>query len=68
MEPKKKLGRPTDNPKDKPVHVRLDDECKEILSDYCEQENVNRAEAIRRGIKRLKPDIKKNGSTPTDQS
>ena len=58
----KKLGRPTDNPKDKPVHVRLDAECQQIICDYCEQENVNRAEAIRRGIKRLKPDIKKNGN------
>lgn len=65
MKPNKKLGRPTENPKEIPVHVRLDAECKTILNDYCNQENVNRAEAIRRGIKRLKPDVKNNGNAET---
>lgn len=54
-----KIGRPTDNPKTKPVHVRLDNEADEILRAYCEQENVPKTEAIRRGIKKLKDDIKK---------
>ena len=56
MSPK---GRPTDNPKGAPMHVRLDKECEEILKAYCEQENVSKMEATRRGIKRLKSDIKK---------
>ena len=48
------MGRPTDNPKGTPVHVRLDAECVEVLEQYCKQENVPKAEAIRRGILRLK--------------
>jgi hypothetical protein len=55
----KKPGRPTSNPKSKPRQVRLDEECKEILEKYCVQESISAAEGIRRGIKRLKPDIKK---------
>lgn len=47
----KKIGRPTDNPKSNPVHVRLDAESDEILKLYCVQENVAKTEAIRRGIK-----------------
>lgn len=55
----KKAGRPTDNPKMKPRQVRLDAECSEILNCYCKQEDISHAEGIRRGIKKLKPDIKK---------
>lgn len=55
----KKMGRPTDNPKPFRVNVRLDAECKEILDAYMEQEEVNAMEATRRGIKKLKDDLKK---------
>lgn len=55
----KKMGRPTDNPKPHRIAVRLDDESKKILDDYCNQENVNQMEATRRGIKKLKDDLKK---------
>lgn len=54
-----KMGRPTDNPKYTPLFVRLDQECREILTAYCEEKNVNKAEAARRGIKKLKDDLKK---------
>lgn len=54
----KKLGRPTSNPKSNPRQVRLDAECKEILNKYCAQESITEAEGIRRGIKKLKADIK----------
>lgn len=54
-----KTGRPTDNPKSKPIHVRLDEKCESILSEYCEQKSVSRAEGIRQGIKKLEADIKK---------
>lgn len=54
-----RTGRPTDNPKNERITVRLDNESSEILDDYCRQEQVERAEAIRRGIKKLKGDIKK---------
>lgn len=55
----RKMGRPTDNPKPFKIAVRLDEEAKHILDEYCQQENVNQMEAARRGIKKLKDDIKK---------
>lgn len=54
-----RTGRPTDNPKGVSIHVRLDKESETILNDYCKQENVSKMEATRRGIKKLKSDIKK---------
>jgi hypothetical protein len=55
----KKVGRPTDNPKGKPIHVRLDKRNDEILKEYCEEYKVSRAEGIRRGIYKLENDLKK---------
>lgn len=54
-----RTGRPTNNPKNERITVRLDDESTHILKEYCEEKVVERAEAIRRGIKKLKDDIKK---------
>ncbi|MFQ9872909.1 MAG: hypothetical protein ACLRVT_07955 [Oscillospiraceae bacterium] len=54
-----KIGRPTDNPKDKSLFVRLDTESSEILDAYCNEKQVTKAEAARRGIKKLKNDLKK---------
>lgn len=54
-----RTGRPTDNKKGKPIHVRLDNKSDEILEQYMKQENVSKAEAIRRGISKLEFDIKK---------
>ena len=51
----KKMGRPTDNPRPNKISIRISDEDKEILENYCEKENVNKTEAISRGIKSLKP-------------
>lgn len=49
------MGRPkSKNPKSEKVTVRLDREHSDILKEYCEKENVEKAEAIRRGIKKLK--------------
>ena len=39
--------------------IKLDQKSKDILDAYCEQECVSGAEAIRRGISRLEPDLKK---------
>lgn len=52
-----KVGRPTDNPKGRPVHIRLDAKSEEILEKYTKQKNVSRAEAIRRGIAKLEGEI-----------
>ena len=54
-----KTGRPTSNPKGKPIHVRLDERCEKILKEYTDQEHCGNAEAIRRGIVKLEADIKK---------
>jgi len=54
-----KMGRPTDNPKNKTLFIRLDGESNEVLEAYCKQEEVTKAEAARRGIKKLKDDLKK---------
>ncbi len=58
MPDKKKMGRPTSNPKSNPIHVRLDDESIEILDKYCNQEEIKRTEGIRHGIKMLKTKLK----------
>lgn len=55
---KQKMGRPTDNPKKDRLTVRLDEESADILTTYCDQEDIDRAEGVRRGIKKLKSDIK----------
>lgn len=54
----KKRGRPTDNPKPYRIAVKMDKETKDILEQYCAQHNVNRMEAARRGIRKLKDDLK----------
>ena len=57
--PEKKIGRPTNNPKTNPIHVRLDDETLSILDEYCRKRKIKRTEGIRQGIRKLKDDIKK---------
>lgn len=57
--PPKKMGRPTDNPKGDRITVRLDQESSKILSTFCIQEKIDRAEAVRIGIKKLESEIKK---------
>lgn len=54
----KKMGRPTDNPKTEKITVRLDKEAEETLTQYCNQERISRVEGIRRGVKKLKNDLK----------
>ena len=54
----KKRGRPSDNPKKHRIAVKMDDETKSILDAYCDQESVNQMEAARRGIRKLKDDLK----------
>lgn len=54
-----RTGRPTDNPKGQSIHVRLDSKSEKILREYTQQEQISRAEAVRRGIEKLESDIKK---------
>ena len=55
----KKMGRPTDNPKPHQMTVKFDEECKAIIEEYSAQKDVSKMEAIRRGVKKLKDDLKK---------
>lgn len=55
----KKRGRPTNNPKLNRITVRIDDKTLEILDEYCLQNDVDRGEATRRGISKLKDDLQK---------
>lgn len=48
-----RTGRPTDNPRPNKLSIRISDEDKQILEGYCAKENVNRTEAISRGIRKL---------------
>lgn len=54
-----RTGRPTSNPKGTSQHVRLDEQCIKVLDAYTKQEDISRAEAIRRGILKLEAEIKK---------
>lgn len=46
-----RTGRPKiENPKNKDVKVRLDDEIYKKLLKYCEEHQITKAEAIRKGI------------------
>lgn len=50
-----RTGRPPiENPKSERITVRIDKEYSEILNEYCKEKKVDRAEAVREGIKRLK--------------
>lgn len=59
MEGGKKRGPKTDNPKKHRLGIKIDEKSKRILDQYCAQESVSAAEAVRRGIYRLEPDLKK---------
>lgn len=54
-----RTGRPTDNPKGERLTVRIDNECSQILNDYCSKNHINKGQAIREGIKKLKDQNKK---------
>lgn len=54
-----RTGRPTDNPRPNKISIRISDSDKALLEKYCEQEKVNKTEAISRGIQKLESDIKK---------
>ena len=55
----KKPGPKTDNPKAYKIGVKIDLQCKNIVEAYCEQETVSLAEAVRRGIMKLKSELEK---------
>lgn len=52
-----KAGRPTDNPKSERITVRLDGESSRVLQKYCAEKHVEKAEAVRRGVKKLAAEL-----------
>lgn len=55
----KKLGRPTDSPKDIILKIRLDKPASERLEECSAKMGISRAEVIRRGIKKMHDDLEK---------
>lgn len=49
----KKMGRPTDNPKNTSVKFLADDDTYAKLKEYSERIKISRAEVIRRGIHKM---------------
>ena len=54
----KKMGRPTDNPKDISLKVRLDKDTAKKLDDCIQELEVSKAEVIRRGVHKVHGDLK----------
>ena len=53
-----RTGRPPiENPKSERITVRLGNEEITILNEYCKNEGIEKAEAVRRGIRKLKVDL-----------
>lgn len=54
MAEKKKMGRPTNDPKPHRISIRLSDETMEILNAYCKKRGISYPEGAREAINRLK--------------
>ena len=55
----KKLGRPTDNPKDIVLKIRLDNDTAKSLEECSAEMQVSKAEVVRQGIHKMRNDLKK---------
>jgi uncharacterized protein (DUF1778 family) len=56
---KKKMGRPTDNPKTEQIKIRATKEDKKLLENCCEKLNKTQYDVIMTGIKSVYDEIKK---------
>ena len=54
MPEKKKMGRPTDCPKNTQFSIRFDDETLAILDEYCREKNITRPQGVRQAVRQLK--------------
>ena len=57
----KKMGRPTESPKETQISVRFDGPTLERLDAFCEQEGVTRPEGIRKAVRALPDKKRKTG-------
>lgn len=55
----KKMGRPTDNPKDYTMKIRFDQETLRMLEECSAEMAVSRAEIVRQGVHKMYGDLKK---------
>ncbi len=53
----KKMGRPTDSPKDINIKIRFDKATVDKLEICSEKMQITRAEVVRRGVKRMYDDL-----------
>ena len=59
MPEKKKMGRPTDNPKSIKLQIRVDEKTMRDLDQCAEKMNSNRSEVVRTGIDLVKSSLDK---------
>ena len=55
----KKMGRPTDSPKDITMKIRFDKDTSEKLEECSEEMEISKAEVVRRGVKKMHDDLNK---------
>lgn len=55
----KKMGRPTDNPKDTVLKVYFDKETARQLDECIDELKVSKSEVVRRGVHKMHDDLKK---------
>lgn len=53
----KKLGRPTDNPKEITTKIRFDKETYQMMEECSEQLHISKAEVVRRGVHKMHDDL-----------
>lgn len=63
----KKIGRPTTNPRPNKLSIRLSDKTLKKLERYCEQESVNKTEAVERAIDKLESKTKSEAQQPDQE-
>ena len=59
IDTKKKMGRPTDNPKDTSIRFRVDSDTVAKLSECSEKLKMSKSEVLRLGVKKVHDDLKK---------
>ena len=55
----KKMGRPTDNPKNGIIKIRADEQTIKKLSECSKKLNLSRSDVVRKGINDIYDDLKK---------
>ena len=51
---KRKMGRPTENPKTVQFSIRFDEHTLNILDKFCKENNMTRPQGVREAVRKLK--------------